>query len=92
MRRIVYLSLGTLFTVLAIISACLPVLQAWFFWILAGVYFSKGSPRFHRWFINSWLYTKVISRFVDLDKKIDPSKAKQKTEKKLDKKEAIISR
>ena len=63
--KIVYWFLGIFFTVMALISALLPVLQAWFFWILAGVYFSKASPKFRAWFTNCWIYRKFLARFLE---------------------------
>lgn len=63
--KIVYWFLGFFFSILAIISALLPVLQAWFFWILAGVCFSKASPKFRAWFTNCWIYRKFFARFIE---------------------------
>lgn len=75
--KIVYWFLGFFFSILAIISALLPVLQAWFFWILAGVYFSKASPKFRAWFTNCWVYRKFLARF--LEKKPEKTTAKAKS-------------
>ena len=56
--------MGILFSVIAIISALLPVLPAVLFWVLAGLSFSKASPRFHHWFTNCWVYRKILVKFM----------------------------
>ncbi len=66
--KIVYWCLGIFFTFMALLGALLPVLQAWFFWILAGVYFSKASPRFRHWFTHCWVYRKFLARFLEKEK------------------------
>ena len=77
--KIVYWFLGFFFSILAIISALLPVLQAWFFWILAGVYFSKASPKFRAWFTNCWVYRKFLARFLEKDKRVPLEKSAKPT-------------
>lgn len=73
--KVVYWFLGIFFTIMALISALLPVLQAWLFWILAGVYFSKASPRFRAWFTNCWVYRKFLAGFLEKNHQKKAAKA-----------------
>ena len=68
LKKILYWGLGIFFSIVAMISALLPVLPAVLFWVLAGVYFGKASPRFQHWFTNCWLYRNILVKFMKTEK------------------------
>ncbi len=70
-QKNVFVILGWLFTLLGIIGVVLPLLPTTPFLIVALVFFSKSSPRFHQMLINNtwvgptlkqWEATKSLSR------------------------------
>ena len=52
--------LGFISLILGIIGTLLPVVPTIPFLFVAYICFSKGSPRFRRWYIHSMFYKKMI--------------------------------
>lgn len=50
--RLLYLSLGVLFTLLGMIGLALPLMPTTPFLIVAAFCFSKSSPRLHQWLLD----------------------------------------
>lgn len=61
--KIVYIIVGFISLGLGIIGAFLPVLPTVPFLLLASFCFSKGSTRFHNWFIGTTLYKNHLEDF-----------------------------
>lgn len=49
LKRIIVLSLATVFFVLGVAGSVLPVLQGWFFFAISAILFSMYSPVLRRW-------------------------------------------
>lgn len=71
LQKNIFVILGWLFTLLGIIGVILPLLPTTPFLIVALIFFSKSSPRFHQMLLNNpwvgptlkqWEATKTLSR------------------------------
>ncbi len=71
LQKNIFIILGWLFTLLGIIGVILPLLPTTPFLIVALVFFSKSSPKFHQMLLNNawvgptlkqWEATKTLSR------------------------------
>ena len=71
LQKNIFIILGWFFTLLGIIGVILPLLPTTPFLIVALVFFSKSSPRFHQMLLNNawvgptlkqWEATKTLSR------------------------------
>ena len=51
LTRALWVGLGLLSLLLAVLGAILPILPAFPFWIIAGACFARGSERLHRWLL-----------------------------------------
>ncbi len=65
MRKLLYIGVGTFFMVLGIIGIILPLLPTTPMLLLTAYFYSKGSTRFHQWFINTWLYKRYLKNYVE---------------------------
>ena len=63
MRKLFYLFLGFFFVVLAILGIFLPLLPTTPFLILAAMFFSKSSKRWHNWLINNRVFGPILSNW-----------------------------
>lgn len=61
--KAIYVILGSIFFVLGVIGAFLPVLPTTPFLLLASVFLAKGSKRFHNWFVSTNIYKEHIKDF-----------------------------
>ncbi|KAF1303273.1 YbaN family protein [Enterococcus saccharolyticus] len=64
MKKISYLTLGCISLLFGAAGAILPVLPAFPFLLLATFSFSKGSDRWHQWFIQTKLYQENLATYV----------------------------
>jgi uncharacterized membrane protein YbaN (DUF454 family) len=71
MKNLVYTGLGAIFLLLGVAGIVLPLVPATPFLLLAAFFFSRGSPKFHRWLlthkqlgppIRDWEENKIIRR------------------------------
>lgn len=65
MRKTLYIVLGTLTMVLGIIGIVMPLLPTTPMLLLTAYFYSKGSKRFHQWFIATWLYRRYLKNFSE---------------------------
>lgn len=67
MRKILqnhlFIILGWIFIVIAVIGAILPILPTTPFLIVALIFFSKSSPRFHQMLLNNALFGPALKQW-----------------------------
>lgn len=63
MRKLFYLFLGFFFVLLALLGIFLPVLPTTPFLILAAMFFSKSSKRWHSWLLNNRVFGPFLSNW-----------------------------
>lgn len=63
--RALYVTLGFTSLIVGSIGIILPVLPTTPFYLLTLYFFSKGSKRFHDWFIQTKLYQKYLQHFAE---------------------------
>lgn len=61
--RAIFTTLGVVFTGCGLVGVILPLLPTVPFLLLAAFCFSKGSERFHQWFIATNIYKKHLEAF-----------------------------
>jgi hypothetical protein len=74
LRKLVWLSLGFLFTGIAYIGIFVPLLPTTTFALAAAFCFAKSSDRFQNWILNHKVFGKVIRNWNE--RKVYPTKAK----------------
>lgn len=63
-KKILYISLGLIFTALGSLGVVLPVLPTTPFLLLASFFFTRGSDRFNQWFASTKLYQNHLADFM----------------------------
>lgn len=63
--KILYITLGSIFLLIGIIGIVLPVLPTTPFLLLTVFFYAKGSPRFHHWFIQTKIYERYLSDYIE---------------------------
>lgn len=63
--NIIYITLAFCFLGLGFIGVVIPVLPTTPFLLLASYFFSKGSPKFNRWFLSTKLYKNHLEEFIE---------------------------
>ena len=62
--KIVFISLGWIFTAVGLVGAFVPILPTTPFLLLAAFFFARGSKRFHDWLTYSDFYQKHIESTI----------------------------
>ncbi|MGS0971726.1 MAG: YbaN family protein [Candidatus Izemoplasmataceae bacterium] len=62
--KIIYTVLGTLFLLIGFVGVILPILPTTPFLLLTLYFYTKGSDRFHDWFIDTKVYHQYLEDFV----------------------------
>lgn len=64
MKKIFFVSLGSLSLALGVIGIALPILPTVPFFLLTAFCFAKSSERLHTWFIGTTMYKKYIGSYM----------------------------
>lgn len=64
-KKIVYITLGIIFLLIAMLGVALPVLPTTPFLLLTSYFFTKGSDTINKWFINTKLYANYVEDFIE---------------------------
>lgn len=62
--KIIYTIVGTLFLLIGLVGVVLPILPTTPFLLLTLYFYTKGSDRFHDWFIDTKVYHQYLEDFV----------------------------
>lgn len=62
--KIIYISFGLLFVGIGAVGAFMPILPTTPFLLLASFFFSKGSEKFEKWFMQTKLYENYLEEFL----------------------------
>lgn len=62
-KRGIFFSLGAFFVALAVAGILLPLLPTTPFLILAAMFFSKSSTRYHQWLLNNKHFGPLITKW-----------------------------
>ncbi|MFC1865355.1 YbaN family protein [Chloroflexota bacterium] len=64
-KRLLFVTLGTLFLGVGIIGIVIPILPTTPFLLLATSFFARGSDKFHNWLLNSRILGAYIRHYID---------------------------
>jgi len=64
LTNMLFVAMGFVALGLGAVGAVIPVMPTAPFLFLACLCFAKGSERFHKWFLGTWLYKKYLGDFV----------------------------
>lgn len=64
MKKIFFVSLGSLSLALGVIGIALPILPTVPFFLLTAFCFAQSSEKLHRWFIGTTMYKKYIGSYM----------------------------
>ncbi len=64
MKKIIYMSIGSIALALGTLGTVLPILPTVPFFMLAAFCFAKSSKKLHNWFTNTKLYKENLADFV----------------------------
>lgn len=64
-KKIVYISLGTLFVILGFIGVLLPVMPTTPFLLVAAWFYSRSSDKFHNWLLTNKILGKYIYNYIN---------------------------
>ncbi len=65
LKKTLYLSLGSLFLILAVMGIFLPLLPTTPFVLVAALFFSKSSDRWHQWLLDNRLFGPILSNWEE---------------------------
>ena len=64
-KRLLFVTLGTLFLVVGIVGIVVPILPTTPFLLLATSFYARGSEKFHHWLLNNRILGAYIRHYVD---------------------------
>ncbi len=64
-KKTIYISLGSIFLGLGLLGAFLPILPTTPFILLSAYFYSHGSPKLHKWLLNSPMFGPVIKNWEE---------------------------
>lgn len=63
-KRALYIFLGIVCMILALIGGILPIMPGTIFLVMSGICFAKGSERFNKWLISRKFYKKYLKKYM----------------------------
>ena len=64
-KRLLFVTLGTLFLGVGIIGIVVPILPTTPFLLLATSFYARGSDKFHNWLLNNRILGTYIRHYID---------------------------
>jgi uncharacterized membrane protein YbaN (DUF454 family) len=64
-KRLLFVTLGTLFLGVGIVGIFVPILPTTPFLLLATSFYARGSEKFHNWLLNNRILGAYIRHYVD---------------------------
>ena len=64
-KRLLFVTLGTLFLGVGIIGIFVPILPTTPFLLLAAFFYERGSEKFHNWLLNNKILGAYIRSYID---------------------------
>ena len=63
-KKVIFMILGILCLILALIGGMLPIMPGAIFLVIAGVFFAKGSTKFNNWLKKTKIYKKYLKKYI----------------------------
>jgi uncharacterized membrane protein YbaN (DUF454 family) len=64
-RKIIYITLGTIFVGLGAIGAVVPLMPTTVFLLLAAFFYSRSSDRFHSWLLHNRVFGEYLRNYQE---------------------------
>jgi uncharacterized membrane protein YbaN (DUF454 family) len=64
-KRLLFVSLGTLFLGVGLVGIIVPILPTTPFLLLATSFYARGSDKFHNWLLNNRILGAYIKHYID---------------------------
>lgn len=64
-KRLLFVTLGTIFLVVGIVGILVPVLPTTPFLLLAASFYARGSKKFHNWLVNNRILGAYLKHYVN---------------------------
>ena len=64
-KRLLFVSLGTLFLGVGLVGIIVPILPTTPFLLLATSFYARGSEKFHNWLLNNRILGAYIRHYID---------------------------
>jgi hypothetical protein len=64
-KRLLFVTLGTIFLVVGIVGILVPVLPTTPFLLLAASFYARGSRKFHNWLVNNRILGAYLKHYVN---------------------------
>jgi len=64
-KRLLFVTLGTLFLGVGIVGIVVPILPTTPFLLLATSFYARGSDKFHDWLLNSRILGTYVRHYID---------------------------
>jgi hypothetical protein len=64
-KRLLFVTLGTLFLGIGLVGIIVPILPTTPFLLLATSFYARGSDKFHNWLLNNKIFGAYIRHYID---------------------------